>query len=107
MSSTKPIAEQPQQPSTTNERLMMNLGIKGGIGLVSAGVISLLVARKSCSRMFVTGMGSGLGLGYAWCQNDVFLKDPKAIELPKDFQSEFDRAWKKASSYVPEFAKFK
>ena len=87
---------------------MMNLGIKGSLGLVSSGIISLLVARNSASRMFLTGLGSGLGLGYAWCQNDAFLKDPKSlVDLPKDFQTEFDIAWKKAASYVPDFAKFK
>ena len=92
---------------TTNQRLMLNLGLKGSVGLVSAGLLSVIVARRSCSRWFTAGLGAGVGVGYAWCQNDLFLKDPKLVDLPTGFEAEFNKVWNKTSGYVPEFAKFK
>ena len=58
-----------------NQRLMLNLALKTNFGLVCSGILSLLLARKSGGRLFITGIGTGTGFGYAWCQNDVYLKD--------------------------------
>jgi len=105
-SSTNASADK-RTPFSTNQRLMLNLGLKGSVGLVSAGILSLLVARRSCTRWLVAGLGGGAGLGYGWCQNDMFLKDPKLVDLPTGFEAEFNKIWTKTSGFVPAFAKFK
>lgn len=105
-SSTKTSVEQ-GTPFSSNQRLMLNLGLKGSVGLGSAGILSLLVARRSCTRWFVAGLGGGAGFGYGWCQNDMFLKDPKLVDLPVGLEAEFNKVWTKTSGYVPAFAKFK
>ena len=104
MSTTKPVA--PPNVSQ-NQQLMLNLALKMNSGLVAAGLVSLLVARRAGGRLFITGAGAGAGVGYAWCQNDFYLKDPKSTQLPRSFQSEFDRCWQVAAEKVPSFAKFK
>jgi hypothetical protein len=94
-------------PSSVNERLMLNVALKATVGLAASGLISVLALRGSGGRLFLTGLGTGGGLGYAWCQNDMFLKDNKSVELPLSIQTEFDRYWSRAGEMVPNFAKFK
>ena len=107
-SQTKLSAATPASTLSENQRLILNLGIKTTVGIVSSGLLSLLVARRSVSRLFVTGLGTGFGMGYGWCQNDFYLKNPtQSVGLPESFQAEFDRYWKKASGSIPDFAKFK
>ena len=112
--STKPpppvSSSPPAQPGLSrNERLMLNLGIKANVGLVCGGIFSLLVFKKSLGRGLFTGLGMGTGLGYAWCQNDIFLVDPVAHDtmIPKSFQAEADRYINRVNDMVPKFAKFK
>ena len=92
-----------------NERLMLNLGIKADIGLVCGGVLSMLLFKKPLGRGLFTGIGFGTGLGYAWCQNDMFLVDPVAHDtmIPKSFQAEMDKYIDRVNDVVPKFAKFK
>ena len=107
MSLPKAIPVDPIPPLSVNQRLALNLTLKSTFGLVSSGLLSLLVARRAPSRMFVTGLGAGMGLGYGWCQNDSYLKDPKSTELPHTLQGEFDKYWGRAASAVPSFARFR
>lgn len=100
-------AIQPTSATSVNERLALNVAMKGAIGLTAAGLVSMLALRGAGARLFVTGLGTGSGLGYAWCQNDVFLRDNKAMALPMSVQQEFDKYWTQAASLVPDFAKFK
>ena len=88
---------------------MLNLGIKANVGLVCGGIFSLLVFKKSLGRGLFTGLGMGTGLGYAWCQNDMFLVDPVGHDtmIPKSFQAEADRYINRVNDMVPKFAKFK
>jgi hypothetical protein len=98
--STTPVA-------STNQQLLVNLGLKAGTGVLVGGLMALLVARKPGPRLFITGLSSGAGLGYAWAQNDFHLKHPAVVTLPASPEAEFDRYWKIAASKVPDFAKFK
>jgi hypothetical protein len=93
--------------SPQTERLILNVGMKSAMGLAAAGIVSVLAFRGAGPRAFVAGLGMGSGLGYAWCQNDLFLKDNKAISLPLSMQQEFDKYWQNAAQMVPDFAKFK
>lgn len=93
--------------ASQTERLVLNVAIKSALGFATAGLVSVLALRGTGPRMFVTGLGMGSGLGYAWCQNDVFLKDNKAVALPLSLQHEFDKYWRDAGKLVPDFAKFK
>ena len=97
----------PAPAGSQNERLMLNVGIKAGLGLAASGLVSMLAFRGAGARLFMTGLGMGSGLGYAWCQNDLFLKDSSAVALPLSVQQEFDRYWARAGDLVPNFAKFK
>lgn len=90
-----------------NQRLALNIALKTGFGFSLGGISALLLARKAGGRLFITGIATGAGLGYAWCQNDMYLKDPKLCSIPISFQNEFDEYWKRAAAKVPSFAKFK
>lgn len=90
-----------------NERLALNIAMKSSAGLAVSGLLSMLAFRGAGARLFVMGLGTGSGLGYAWCQNDVFLKNNTAVALPLSVQHEFDRYWAKAAEMIPNFAKFK
>jgi hypothetical protein len=94
-------------PGSHNERLALNVGLKAGMGLAVSGLLSVIAFRSGGARLFMTGLGTGGGLGYAWCQNDLFLKGNPGVALPLSFKGEFDRYWAKASDMVPSFAKFK
>jgi len=95
--------------SEQNQRLMLNLGLKMNVGLIASGLVSMLVFKRTGSRAFMTGIGAGSGLGYAWCENDFYLKDPKLNDkmIPKSLESEISKYWKKVDNMVPNFAKFK
>ena len=101
----KPVS--PQVPQASNERLMLNIALKAGAGLVASGLIALLAARKSGGRLFITGLGTGSGLGYGWCQNDVHLKHPDLVSLPESAQTEFNSYYAWCAGKIPSFAKFK
>ena len=85
------------------------MGIKMNVGLVSTGLVSMLVFKRGGSKAFFSGLGAGAGLGYGWCQNDFFLKDPKLNDalIPKSLDDEANRYWNAVSGWVPSFAKFK
>ena len=111
MSSSTPVKKNTAAPSAVlssiNEQLALNVAMKATLGAAACGLVSLLALRGAGPRLFLTGLGTGSGLGYAWCQNDVFLKDNKAVTLPVSIQHEFDKYWSQASNMVPDFAKFK
>jgi hypothetical protein len=92
-----------------NERLMLNIGLKANIGLVCGGVFSMLLFKRPLGRGLFTGLSVGTGLGYAWCQNDMFLVDPVAHDtmIPKSVQAESDRYMNRVNDMLPQFAKFK
>ena len=92
---------------SVNQRLMLNLALKGGVGVVASGLTALIAFRRGGSRLFAVGLGTGSGLGYAWAQNDFYLKHPQAVELPGTLEGEFDRYWSQAARMVPDFARFK
>lgn len=94
-------------PPASTQQLLLNLGLKTSAGLVAGGLVSLLVARRSCSRLFVTGLAAGSGFGYAWSQNDVHLRHPDLVALPVSAEVEWDRYWRSAAQHVPDWAKFK
>jgi hypothetical protein len=95
--------------SDQNQRLLLNLGLKMNVGLIGSGILSMLIFKRAGSRAFLTGIGGGSGFGYAWCQNDFYLKDPKINDalIPKSIEGEFQKYWSKVNGLVPDFAKFK
>ena len=101
------VAAAPKSELSVNQRLMLNLALKGGAGFALSGLTALVAFRRGGARLFLAGLGAGSGVGYAWAQNDLFLKDNKAVELPGSLEGEFDRYYRQAASMVPEFARFK
>ena len=93
--------------TASNERLLLNIALKSGIGLVGSGLVALLASRKAGGRLFVTGLGTGAGLGYAWCQNDLHLRNPNLVQIPESAEAEFTRYNTWVASKIPSFAKFK
>ena len=93
--------------AASTEKLLLNIGLKSSIGLAVSSLAALVAMRKPGGRLFLTGLGTGAGLGYAWCQNDVHLKNPSVVSLPESAQAEFKSFYNWGSSLVPSFAKFK
>lgn len=97
----------PSNQLSVNQRLALNMGLKTQAGLVLSGLASLLLARRAGTRLLLTGLGTGWGAGYAWCQNDYYLKDPASTQLPLSLESEVDKYYQMINQSIPSFLKFK
>eukprot|EP00386_Alphamonas_edax_P014562 GDKI01044690.1.p1 GENE.GDKI01044690.1~~GDKI01044690.1.p1 ORF type:complete len:113 (-),score=32.55 GDKI01044690.1:261-599(-) len=72
----------PVNRGEARDALLLNGALKTGAGFVVAGAVSLLAFRGSCGRMFLTGLGTGIGAGIAYQEANEYYRSPSTHPLP-------------------------
>lgn len=63
------------------ERLVLNVAIKGVVGLAASVIPSVVLFRGRAKRSMVAGFGLGCGVGTALTQNAVGEGGPKLVSI--------------------------
>eukprot|EP00921_Rhytidocystis_pertsovi_P015604 GHVQ01024809.1.p1 GENE.GHVQ01024809.1~~GHVQ01024809.1.p1 ORF type:complete len:124 (+),score=28.37 GHVQ01024809.1:589-960(+) len=60
------------------EALAINCAVKGLTGLVVAGLPALVLGKGTSMRLIAASLGTGVGLGWAMHETDMWLRKPTA-----------------------------
>ncbi|CEL99254.1 unnamed protein product [Vitrella brassicaformis CCMP3155] len=69
--------------SESYSRLAVNAAAKAGFGMVGGGLMALVFMKGAAMRCLLTGIGTGLGLGWGLKEADEYLTNPSPEKLPK------------------------
>ncbi|KAF4658359.1 hypothetical protein FOZ61_005683 [Perkinsus olseni] len=94
-------------PSDNYELYAVNFASKGTMGLFSGFIPAMVLFKSRRLRLAATAVGAGIGLGYAWCQNDLYSTHPDSVVLPGTFEEYVNRISNLINSKLPEQLKVK
>ncbi|KAF4675712.1 hypothetical protein FOL46_000479 [Perkinsus olseni] len=86
---------------------LLNFASKGTMGLFSGFIPAMVLFKSRRLRLAATAVGAGIGLGYAWCQNDLYSTHPDSVVLPGTFEEYVNRISNLINSKLPEQLKVK
>ncbi|KAF4730385.1 hypothetical protein FOZ63_025215 [Perkinsus olseni] len=89
------------------ELYAVNFASKGTMGLFSGFIPAMVLFKSRRLRLAATAVGAGIGLGYAWCQNDLYSTHPESVVLPGTFEEYVNRISNLINSKLPEQLKVK
>ncbi|KAF4652402.1 hypothetical protein FOL47_011099 [Perkinsus chesapeaki] len=94
-------------PLDNYELYAVNFASKATLGLFSGFVPAMVLFKSRRLRLAATAVGAGIGLGYAWCQNDLYAANPNSVVLPGTFEQYVNRITNLINSKLPEELKVK